>query len=323
MTKTDSQSNRSKRELLALALPWLLLALSMILVASQVQRPAALISVWIPWAETGALALGMTAIILTGGIDLSVASILALCGMVEGVLWSHFGWPLGWAISAAILTGVACGWSNGALVATGLSPLVATLATMAIYSGLAMTISGAERVTDFPDWFLACSRIAGLPTQLWLLALLAIGMYVVVHHTSFGRACFAIGDNRLAAELAAVPVRRVEWKLYTFSGFMAAVVAVLYTIDRDAATPDAHRGVELQAIACVVVGGTSITGGRGSILRTLLGLAIIANLDIGLAFLGTQFDFVTAESRLVMTGILLIVVAVWNERVGASRRVSR
>jgi rhamnose transport system permease protein len=262
--------------------------------------------------------MAMTAIILTGGIDLSVGSILALCAMVEGVLWSRYGWPAGWAACAAVATGIVCGGSNGALVAAGLSPLVSTLATMAIYSGLAMTISSAERVTDFPDWFLAWSRIAGLPSQFWLFFLAVAGMYLLVHHTRFGRHCYAVGDNRMAAEFAAVPVRRVEWKLYTMNGFMAAIVAVLYTMDRDAATPDAHRGVELQVIACVVVGGTSITGGRGSILRTLLGVAVVANLDIGLAFLGIRFDFISAESRLVMTGILLIAVTVWNERVAAS-----
>jgi ribose/xylose/arabinose/galactoside ABC-type transport system permease subunit len=315
--------HRLLRKQLALILPWLLLVLATALVASQVKRPSALVSVWIPWAETGTLAMAMTAVILAGGIDLSIGAIVALCAMVEGLLFSRFGWHMGWAASAAVATGIACGCANGALVAAGLSPLVATLATMAIYSGLAMTISGAERITDFPDWFLGWSQIAGVPSQFWLLLVVFTGMYVLIHHTRFGRQCYAIGDNRLAAEFAAIPVRRAEWRLYTLSGFVAAVVAVLYTMVRDAATPDAHRGVELQAIACVVVGGTSITGGRGSVMRTLLGLAVVANLDVGLAFLGTRFDMVSAESRLVMTGVLLIVVAVWNERAAAFASADR
>ena len=307
----------NKTDVLAFSLPAALLIGSLLLVATQVHRPAALLSVWIPWAETGILSIVMTAVILTGGIDLSVGSILALCAMVEGVLWHRFGWPIGLAAMAAVLTGVLCGWSNGALVALGLSPLVATLATMAIYAGLAMTISGADRVTDFPEWFVAGRQIFGLPSQFWLLVIVGMVGYLVVHHTRFGRQCYAIGENRVAAGFSAVSVRRVEWSLYTLSGFVAALVAVLYTMDRDAAIPDAHRGVELEAIACVVVGGTSITGGRGGILRTMLGLAVIANLDIGLAFLGSRFDFFTAESRLVMIGLLLIAVAIWNERVGS------
>ncbi len=298
------------------SLPWLLLIVSLALVASQVHRPAALLAVWIPWAETGILAVAITPIILSGGIDLSVGSVLALCATVEGVLWSRYGWPIGLSAGAAVATGVVCGWSNGALVALGLSPLVATLATMALYGGLAMTVSGAARVTGFPEWFVACRDVAGLPTQFWLLGVVTVCAYVIVHHMKFGRQCQAIGDNRRAAAFAAIPVRRIEWSLYTASGLASSLVAVLYTIDRDAAIPDAHRGVELQAIACVVVGGTSITGGRGGILRTVLGLAVIANLDIGLAFLSSRFDFLTAESRLVMIGILLIAVAVWNEQVG-------
>lgn len=309
-----NSANRSK--LLALSLPLALLLGSVILVASQVHRPAALLSVWIPWAETGVLAIVMTAIILTGGIDLSIGSILALCVMVEGVLWSKLGWPIGLAAIATVLVGTACGWTNGSLVALGLSPLVATLATMAIYAGLAMTISDAERVTGFPEWFVAGRTVLGIPSQFVLLAIAGLIGYLIVHHTRFGRTCYAIGENRVAANFAAIPVRRTEWSLYTLSGLAASLVAVLYSMDRDAAIPDAHRGVELQAIACVVVGGTSITGGRGGILRTLLGLTVIANLDIGLAFLGSRFDFFTAESRLVVIGLLLIAVAIWNERLG-------
>jgi len=236
------------------------------------------------------------------------------------VLWQDLGWSIEAAVGGALGTGFLCGFLNGALVTVGLSPLVATLATMALYRGLAMMISGARRITDFPESFLAWERLAGVPVQFFLLVLVALAAYVIVHHTRFGRMYFAIGDNRCAARFAAHPVRLVEWSLYTASGLVAALVAVLYTIDRSAAIPDAHRGVELQAIACVVVGGTSITGGRGGVLQTLLGLAVIANLDIGLQFLASRFEVLNAESRLVAIGALLIVVAIWNERMGGESR---
>ena len=123
-----------------------------------------------------------------------------------------------------------------------------------------------------------------------------------------------MGDNRQAARFAAVPVNKVEGVLYTINGLVAASVAVLGAMRHDASIPDAHIGTELQVIACVVVGGTLITGGRGSVLRSLLGLAVISHLDVGLQFLSSRLAWLTAESRLIAIGILLILVAVWNQR---------
>ncbi len=308
-----------RRARLSQLLPLLLLAVAVAMVFMQVKRPALLVSVMVPWAEVGALAIVMTAIILTGGIDLSVGSMVSLCGMVQAVLWQDLGWPIHWAACAAIVSGVLAGGFNGLLVVMGLSPLVATLATMAFYRGLAMTISGADRITGFPESFLAFENIAGIPSQFWLLSVVFVVSVVVVHFTRFGRWCFAIGDNRLAARYAAVPVRRVDWLLYAASGCVAALVAVLNTMRHNVAVPDAASGVELQAIACVVVGGTLITGGHGSIPRTLLGLAVISHADVGLQFLSTRVSLFTAESRLIVIGVLLIAIAVWNERIESSR----
>ena len=207
----------------------------------------------------------MTPIILTGGIDLSIGSIVSLCAMVTGVLWQHAGVSIELAALAGLAAGLAAGAVNGGLVVLGLSPLVATLATMAFYAGLAMTISGSERITDFPQHFSHWSEWLGIPTHFWLLLTTAFLTYVVVHHTPFGRWCFAIGDNRIAARFAAVPVKRTEWILYSCNGLVAALVGLLYTVDRGAAIPDSHQGIELRAIACVVVGGTLITGGRGGV----------------------------------------------------------
>jgi ribose transport system permease protein len=157
------------------------------------------------------------------------------------------------------------------------------------------------------------ANILGIPSQFWLGGLVFLGMLLLVHHTRFGRWCFAIGDNRTASRFAAVPVNKVDRVLYTISGLVAASVAVLGTMRHDVAIPDAHIGTELQVIACVVVGGTLITGGRGSVLRSLLGLAVISHLDVGLQFLSSRLSWLTAESRLIVIGVLLIVVAVWNQ----------
>ncbi len=295
-------------------LPWCLLALALALVFSQVKRPALLVSVWVPWVEVGTLAFVMTAIILTGGIDLSVGSVVALSGMIQAVLWQDWGWSIQAAAAGALLTGALAGGFNGLLVVAGLSPLVATLATMALYRGLAITVAGGDRIAGFPQSFLDMGNILGIPSQFWLAGLVFLGMLLLVHHTRFGRWCFAMGDNRPASRFAAVPVNKVDGVLYTISGLVAAAVAVLGAMRHDVAIPDAHIGTELQVIACVVVGGTLITGGRGSVLRSLLGLAVISHLDVGLQFLSSRLSWLTAESRLIVIGVLVIVVAVWNQR---------
>ena len=306
---TVPPAGRSNRRVFGL-LPWVLLALALLLVFSQVRRPALLVEVWVPWIEVGILAFVMTAIILTGGIDLSVGSMVALTGMVQAVLWQDWGW----SIEAAAVGALLAGGLNGLLVIAGLSPLVATLATMALYRGLAITVAGGDRIVGFPQSFLDMGRLLGIPSQFWLAGLVLLGMVLLVHHSRFGRWCFAMGDNRQAARFAAVPVNKVEGVLYTINGLVAASVAVLGAMRHDAAIPDAHIGTELQVIACVVVGGTLITGGRGSVLRSLLGLAVISHLDVGLQFLSSRLVWLTAESRLIAIGILLILVAVWNQR---------
>jgi rhamnose transport system permease protein len=325
-------SGGRRRAALAMLLPWALLAAALALVFGQLRHPAAVLPLWRPWAEVGVLACGMTAIILTGGIDLSVGSTVALCGVALGALWRDRGWPIGWASAAAVAIGLLAGMLNGTLVAMGLAPLVATLATMALDAGLAMAISGGGRVAGFPEGFarLGQGEVAGLPGQLALLLVVAALAGLFVHRTRFGRYLYAIGDNRTAATFAAVPVRRLEWTLFAANGLLAGLVAVSYTARSGAAVPTAGTGLELQVIACVVLGGTRITGGAGGIGRTLLGLAILAHLEIGLRLLGSLRLRVpwgdaawslNANGRLVLIGALLVAVAVLNERLAGRGRV--
>jgi ribose/xylose/arabinose/galactoside ABC-type transport system permease subunit len=216
------------------------------------------------------------------------------------------------------------------LIVLGIAPLVVTLATMAAYAGLALALSRGERITGFPERFLDLGQgtWGGLPSQLWGLAIVVAVVGVLVHRTRFGRWLYAVGDNRIAAEFAAVPVRRLEWLLYTGNGLLAGLVALSYTARGGAAVPNAGSGLELQVIAAVVLGGTRVTGGAGGIGRTLLGLTILAHLEIGLRLLGnvsmvipgTDIALIlNANGRLVVIGILLIAVAVLNERLAGRR----
>ncbi len=299
---------------IARTVPWLLLISAMWMVVTNARNPQYLWMVFAPWAEVGCLAIIMTPIIITGGIDLSVGSIVAVSGMTLGVLWHHAEWPIWMSAVATIVVGTLAGSLNGWLVVIGMSPLVATLATMAFFRGLSMAISNAQQVDRFPESFVDMAQIGGIPIQFWLLLVTIVLCFIIVHFSRFGRWCFAIGDNRIASRFAAVPVRRVDWLLYSASGLVCALVAISNAMKQDVVLPDAQSGVELSAIACIVVGGTLITGGRGGILQTVLGLAVVSTLDVGLNFLSSRVNWLTGESRLIVVGLLLIVVAVLNEK---------
>lgn len=311
-------------------LPWLLLVASIGLVLARVDQPARLFQLWRPWAEVGILATGMTAIILTGGIDLSIGSIVALASVVLGYLFAHVGLPIYVAAAGAIVVGAACGATNGLIVRLGIAPLVATLATMALFAGLAMALSGGERLASLPASFtiLGQGSFAGLPNQIWIMAGTFLIAGLLIHGTRWGRWLYAVGDNRLAARFAAIPTERVDFAIYLLSGLLAGWVAVLYTARSAAAVPDAGKGLELQVIACVVLGGTRVTGGAGGIGRTLLGLGVLAHLEIGLRLLGAEKFYLpwsaepwrlNANGRLIVIGFLLIAVAIWNERIAQRR----
>ena len=313
MEKVGLMTSRSVQRAVVAALPWVLLAIGTWLVVSQVSRPAFLIKAGDVKARVGCIALAMTAIVISGGIDLSVGSMLALCSVVMASLWQSGLSP---AIAAviAVAVGVLAGAGNGGLVIFGLSPLVATLATMAFYRGLAVTLAGGQKITKFETEPMIDPDLFGWPGEYWFLAVVFVVALAAIHFTRFGRWCFAIGDNPVAARYAAVPVRRTQFWLYVASGFVTGVLAVIYTL-RKGANPEEHAGVELEAIACVVVGGTLITGGRGGITWTLLGIMVVSSLDMGLKLLSSSVSFFTAEARLMVIGLLLILVAVANKRV--------
>jgi rhamnose transport system permease protein len=270
-------------------------------------------------AEIGLIALPMTFIIITGGIDLSVGSIFGLTAVLLGYFWRNLGVPLEFAVVLAIACGTFAGFVNGLfIVRVGISPLIMTLATLALYRGLASGISQGRSVSNYPEWFyqMGQGNFAGVPTQLWILLIAAIISGIVLTRTTFGRTLYAIGNNELATRFSGLPVNRVKLLIYTFSGFMSALAGYVFVSRVTTTRSDMGTGLELDVIAAVVVGGTSIFGGRGSILGTMIGVVLIQLLKNGLALTG-----VTGDSTIVVIGIVLIVAVLVNDFIQSRRGV--
>jgi rhamnose transport system permease protein len=255
--------------------------------------------------EVGLMALPMTLIIVTGGIDLSVGSVLGMCAIVLGVLWQNVGIPLPLAMALTVVVGGLAGFVNGWFITwMRVPPLVMTLATLALYRGLAEGISEARSVTGYPEWFFVLGQhdVLGVPTQLWILAVATVATGIVLARTTFGRALYAIGYNETAARFSGIKVDRIKIAIYTFSGFMAGLAAVVFVSRVSTTRSDMGTGLELDVIAAVVLGGTSIFGGVGTILGTALGLVLIQLLKNGLALTGVKGD-----ATIVVIGIVLIL----------------
>jgi rhamnose transport system permease protein len=236
--------------------------------------------------EIGLLALAMTPIILTGGIDLSVGSLLGLCAILFGKLWRDAGMSPLAAGGCTLVLGALAGGLNATLItALRLPPLIVTLGTYSLFRGLAEAITrGADTFTNFPASFLMLGqeRWLGLPTQVWIFVLVTVAIWLLVHRTTFGRSFRAIGFAPEGARYAGLPVQRRVAFVYVLAGVIAALAAIIYTARLGQAKADAGTGYELFAITAVVLGGTSIFGGVGSVHGTLLGVAAIAVLNNGL-----------------------------------------
>lgn len=255
--------------------------------------------------EIGLLALAMTAVILTGGIDLSVGSLLGLCAVGFGVLWRDAHLPIWVAAILTLVGGALAGAFNAALITwLRLPPLIVTLATFSLFRGLAEAIThGVDTFTHFPPAFLQLGqeRWFGWPAQLPIFLLFAAAIWLLVHHTTFGRSFRAIGFAPEGARYAGIPVERRLAMVYVLAGFTAALASILYTARLGQAKADAGTGYELFAITAVVLGGTSIFGGSGSVPGTLLGVAAIAVLNNGLVHIRQP-----REVAGMFTGMLLL-----------------
>ena len=256
--------------------------------------------------EIGLLALALTPIIVTGGIDLSVGSMMGLAAIVLGWLWHDVGLPMPAAVALTLLLGVAGGALNAALITRlKFPPLIVTLGTLSLFRGIAEGVTGGiQHYSGFPASFLQLGQgyVGGVvPTQLFIFIIAAIATAWWLHRTSFGRALYAIGHSPEGARYAGIPVSRRLGAVYVLSGLAASLAAVIYVAHLGQAKSDAGTGYELMAITAVVLGGASIFGGRGTVLGTVLGLFSIVLLQNGLRLTGLP-----AELSGILTGVLLV-----------------
>jgi ribose transport system permease protein len=235
------------------------------------------------------LAVGMTFVILTGGIDLSVGAVMALAGTMSAGLMVHFGLP-GWVgLLAGTVLGVGLGIFNGLLVAWGRMPaIIVTLATMGIARGIGLIYSGGYPISGLPSWisWFGVGRVGMVPVPVIIMLIIYALAWVLLQRTPFGRHVYAIGGNELAARLSGVKTARVKLAVYAISGLTSGLAAIILTGRLMSGQPNAGVGFELDAIAAVVLGGTAIAGGRGLVLGTLIGAVLLGILSNGLNLMG-------------------------------------
>lgn len=260
------------------------------------------------------MALPMTLIIITGEIDLSVASILGLSAEVMGDLWLHH-WPMGLIFVVCLAMGAVCGAINGVLITrVGLPSLAVTIGTLTLYRGLADVVLGPISVSNFPAKYtnLGVNGFLGIPWLSWSVAsflLLAIATGVVLRMTSLGRSLYAIGLNQDAAFHAGIRVKRIKLSLYVLSGVVCSAVGILYAFELSSASENIGIGFELQVVTIVLLGGVSIFGGRGSIFGVVLAALIYALLRSALLLTNS---FNENDFQIVSGGLLILSVLIPN-----------
>jgi rhamnose transport system permease protein len=265
------------------------------------------------------IAMPMTLIIITGEIDLSVASIAGLTSAVLGVLWAA-GVDIGIALALSVVVGIVAGAFNGFLVAiVGLPSLAVTIGTLALFRGLALVVIGDNAVADFPadltGFFTSKLGATGIPTMMIGVLVVVVAFGVVLHLTPFGRGLYAMGFSKEAARFVGIDVVKDKFWLYVSSGLVSALAGVFWTLRYSSARSDNASGLELTVIAAVLLGGVSIFGGKGSIPGVVAGVLLIGTINYALR-LGRVSDVVL----IIVTGALLIISVVTPSIVDAAKR---
>ena len=287
--------------------------------------PGTQLDILYEYCEYGLLATGMTLVILTGGIDLSVGSVLGCSATLFALLTIGYGWNIGAAVAAVLVFGLAAGAINGLLISRfRMQPFVATLAMMTVARGLAKWISGGSKVQpgaqawyklmqDTPPFFRWMSQslphVGIKPAALLFLIALAI-MAVIVSRSSYGRKLYAIGGNEAAAHLSGINVARIKLLTYALCSLFAALAGIVNACRQDIGDPEAGFSFELDAIAAVVIGGTSLSGGQGGMTFTLLGVLIIAYINKILSLNAVPI----APRMIVQAGIIILAVLIQRRK---------
>ena len=247
---------------------------------------------------------GMTLVILTEGIDLSLGPVLSLCGVCAGLL-AVAGQGLWIAMLAAIAVGAGCGFANGLLIAVvGLPPFIVTLGVFGIAQSVATVLTGGESVTNLPGYFrwFHTGELGSIPVPIWGMAASFAATYVLLYHTRFGRYVFAIGGNRKALQLSGSPVNLYHVAVYVYAGLLAAGASFIMTARMNSAHPTVGVGLEFDAIAAVILGGTSFEKGRGSLVGTVVGALSVGVLRNGLNLAGIGAEWQVASMGVVIIG---------------------
>lgn len=258
------------------------------------------------------IAVGMTVVILTAGIDLSVGSVLALCGAFAASMIA-MELPVLVAVAGALIGGAILGGSTGFIVAKGkVQPFIATLVAMTLLRGVTMVYTDGRPIstgfTDVADsfaWF-GTGYLLGLPVPIWLMAIVFAGAWFLLHHTRFGRYVYAIGGNEEATKLSGIDIDKVKIGVYAIAGFLSALAGIIVTSRLSSAQPTSGAGYELDAIAAVVVGGTSLMGGSGRVMGTLIGALIIGFLNNALNLLDVSSYYqMIAKAIVILLAVLV------------------
>jgi len=256
----------------------------------------------------GIMAVGMTFVILTAGIDLSVGSMLALAGVLCAS-FEHWGWPVPLVVAATLLVGCLLGLLNGLVITKGkVTPFVVTLGMMSIARGAAHLFTNAQPISGFSHefLFLGAGEVLGVPVPIILFLFSVVAAAALLQRTRWGRYLYAIGGNPQAARLSGIPVDRCTTLAYVLCGLTAAASAVVLTARLNAAESIAGVGYELDVIASVVIGGTSLAGGRGGVWGTLLGALLIGTINNGMNLLQISAYFQLIVKGLIIVGAVLL-----------------
>jgi len=294
----------------------LLVVIVVLFTAIGVARPSFfsgtnVVAILLQASVVGILAMGQTYVLITGGIDLSIGSIVAVSAIVTGMLSQVVPAPV--AVLGGVSVGALAGLVNGLLITrTGITPFIITLGTMSIYSGLALIISGGRAVYDIPDTFtgLLAGKTAGLPNPIFVVVAMAVVSTLVMSYTKFGEYLIAVGGNAETARLTGVRVRGVTTGAYVVSGAAAGLAAAILVARLGAADPTIGADLLLVAVAATVMGGTKLSGGEGSMFGALFGAILIATLTAGLTSLNIQaFYQQLAVGTVIIVALLVDKVA--------------
>ncbi len=255
--------------------------------------------------EKAFLALPMAFVLILGEIDISVGSTVALSSVIMAVSYNNLGVPMGAAVLICLLTGTLCGFINGFILTKykELAPMIVTLGTQILYRGIATMILKDQASGNFPAWFsdIYWGSFGSIPYMLIVFVVLAVLFGVILHKTTFGRRVYAIGSNRVTSRYSGIQVDRIRLIIYTVTGTMAAVTAIFLTSRMGSTRPNIAMAYEMDAIAMVVLGGISTSGGKGRFTGAVISIFIIGFLRYGLGLIN-----VSSQVMLIIIGCLLI-----------------